>query len=497
MIDDKSFFESLVAKGSDAILSIDEESTIVFANESVERVFGYTPEELIGESLMTVMPDRFHDQHQNAVEEYLRTGERGLDWNNIRLPGEHKDGYEIPLSITFEEHRYDDERIFSGIIRDITEQREYERTLETLQETAQQLLRAREKDEISEISVNAASDILDFPLAAVYLYDETNDRLRPAARTDAVEAVFDDLSGLNGEDSLVWRTFESGEAVQYDDITTAPEIDGSSAPIEGILLMPMGSNGVLVVGSTETTSFDEKNINLAYLLAANAEAALNRADREAALERQNEQLERFASIVSHDLRDPLNSANAQVALARNEHDNEYLEELAAIHDRMEEIIEDVLTLTKQGRIVGDPTTIDFETVIEEAWTVTGTEAASIETADDLGAINADPERLRTLLENLFGNAIRHVGEDVTVRVGRLTDRAGFFVEDDGSGIPEEERDQIFDYGYTTNTDGTGLGLSIVKEIGEAHGWTVQVTDGQTGGARFEFEFAATPAHVDG
>ncbi|MFB6212139.1 MAG: PAS domain S-box protein [Halobacteriales archaeon] len=496
MIDDKAFFESLVAKGSDAILSIDEESTIVFANESVERVFGYDPEELIGESLLTVMPDRFHEQHQTAIAEYLETGERGLDWNNIQLPGEHKEGHEIPLSITFEEHRYDDRRIFSGIIRDITEQKEYQRTLETLQETAQQLLRARERDEISEITVNAASEVLDFPLAAVYLYDATNDRLRPAARTDAVEIVFDDLTTLIGEDNPVRRAFDTGEATQYDDITAAADIDETGLPIEGMLLMPMGMNGVLVIGSTDATTFDEKQTNLAYLLAANAEAALNRAHREATLERQNQQLERFASIVSHDLRDPLNAANAQVALAQNEHDSEYLDELGAIHERMEEIIEDVLTLTKQGQTVGETTTVELATVIENAWAVTSAEAASLETDEHLGTVNADPERLRTLLENLFGNAIRHVGEDVTVRVGRLADRTGFYVEDDGPGIPEADQEQIFKYGYTTDDDGTGLGLNIVKEIGNAHGWSVRVTDGTDGGARFEFDFAARAAQVN-
>ena len=79
--------------------------------------------------------------------------------------------------------------------------------------------------------------------------------------------------------------------------------------------------------------------------------------------------------------------------------------------------------------------------------------------------------------------MEHGGEDVTVRIGELD--GGFSVEDDGPGIPPEDREQIFDAGYSTTRDGTGFGLSIVQEIIEAHGWTVAVTEGADGGARFE------------
>jgi signal transduction histidine kinase len=87
------------------------------------------------------------------------------------------------------------------------------------------------------------------------------------------------------------------------------------------------------------------------------------------------------------------------------------------------------------------------------------------------------------LENLFRNAIEHGGEDVTIRVGGLSD--GFYVEDDGPGVPEDARDEVFEVGYSTSPDGTGFGLNIVKEIAEAHNWEITLTEGTTGGARFE------------
>jgi PAS domain S-box-containing protein len=332
VVEDESFFRTLVEHGSDAIISIDADSTILFANSSVERVFGYEPAELVGEPLTVVMPERFQGAHHAAIAEYVETGERTLDWNAIELPGEHKDGHEVQLSITFEEHSYDGQRVFSGIMRDVTE----------------------------------------------------------------------------------------------------------------------------------------------------------RVERERKLERQNEQLERFAGILSHDLRDPLNTANAQVALAKNADDpTEYLDELEAIHERMGDLIEDVLTLTKQGQTVGEPTEVSLSAVAADAWQTVGGPAATLR-AEDVGYVEADRQRLLSLFENLFGNAVRHGGDDVTVEVGALAAGDGFYVADDGPGIPESEREDVFEYGFTTDDDGTGFGLNIVESIADAHGWTVSVTDSESGGARFEF-----------
>lgn len=104
-------------------------------------------------------------------------------------------------------------------------------------------------------------------------------------------------------------------------------------------------------------------------------------------------------------------------------------------------------------------------------------------ADSLGHVEADRERLQRLLENVFTNAIEHGGESVTVSVGPL--EGGFYIEDDGPGIPESERRAVFDVGYSATDEGTGFGLSIVSRIAESHGWTVRATSGSTGGARFE------------
>jgi len=101
-------------------------------------------------------------------------------------------------------------------------------------------------------------------------------------------------------------------------------------------------------------------------------------------------------------------------------------------------------------------------------------------------LRADPDRLRHALENLFGNAVAHAGNDPSIEVGTL-DEIGFYVEDDGPGIPADEREQVFEPGYSTTDHGTGFGLAIVRRVADAHGWEVDVAEGDEGGARVEFD----------
>ncbi|MFB6148648.1 MAG: sensor histidine kinase [Halobacteriales archaeon] len=200
------------------------------------------------------------------------------------------------------------------------------------------------------------------------------------------------------------------------------------------------------------------------------------------LREQNEQLEQFASIVSHDLRSPLNVANGNLQLAQEECESDHLEKVAKAHDRMDVLIEDLLTLAREGDQVSAVEDVDLRTVAERCWQTVGTAEATLVIETEL-RLRADQNRIRQLLENLIRNAIEHGGEEVTLTIGDIAD--GFFVADDGSGIPEETRDEIFNVGYSTTDDGTGFGLSIVKQIAEAHGWSIEVMRSEDGGTRFE------------
>ncbi|MFB6136590.1 MAG: histidine kinase N-terminal 7TM domain-containing protein [Halobacteriaceae archaeon] len=203
------------------------------------------------------------------------------------------------------------------------------------------------------------------------------------------------------------------------------------------------------------------------------------------LARERERLEEFAGVVSHDLRNPLNTAAGWLSLAREESEgrDEHLDRVADAHDRMAAIIEETLALVREGRPVDDPVPVRLAPLCERCWEMVPSGDATMEAAD--ATILADPGRLRSLFENLFRNSVDHAGADeaVTVRVGRLAD--GFYVEDDGPGIPPERRAEVFEFGASTAAEGTGLGLAIVEAVAAAHGWDVAVTEAEGGGARFD------------
>ncbi|MFB6137768.1 MAG: PAS domain-containing protein [Halobacteriaceae archaeon] len=205
--------------------------------------------------------------------------------------------------------------------------------------------------------------------------------------------------------------------------------------------------------------------------------------REALAER-NERLEEFASIVSHDLRNPLNVATGRVELARRSGDEAHLEDAAAALDRMAELVDDLLALARQGREVESPEPVDLAAVASEAWAAVETHGADLAVESERRLL-ADQSRLAQLFENLFANAVQHGGRDVTVRVGLLPDDEGFYVADDGRGIAEEDRESVFDAGYTTAEEGTGFGLRIVEDVAAGHGWSVALAESESGGARFE------------
>ena len=209
-----------------------------------------------------------------------------------------------------------------------------------------------------------------------------------------------------------------------------------------------------------------------------------RKEYERALERQNDRLEQFAQILSHDLRNPLSVANGHLKLAREGHpDDDHLETVGESLDRIDELVEDVLTLTRGGQRVVETEVVSLESVCTSCWEVVATADATL-TVTDL-QVTADGGRLRHIFENLCRNAAEHAGRDASVEIGPLADGDGFYVADDGPGIPPAERDQIFERGYTTTADGTGLGLEIVRQIVDAHGWEIGVTESETGGTRFE------------
>lgn len=208
----------------------------------------------------------------------------------------------------------------------------------------------------------------------------------------------------------------------------------------------------------------------------------DRISRERALQQKNEQLEQFAGALSHDVRNPLLVAQGHVELAQREHGREHLSTAATALERAFAILEDVLTLIREGKRVGDVSRVDLAETIEGCWQHVPTAEATL-VSETTQQIRADESQLKQLLENLLRNAVEHGGADVTVTSGALEN--GFYVADDGAGIPTENRERVFDAGHSMASEGTGFGLNIVEQIARAHGWDVELTASEAGGARFE------------
>ncbi len=213
-------------------------------------------------------------------------------------------------------------------------------------------------------------------------------------------------------------------------------------------------------------------------------------------------VDQVSSVISHDLRNPLDVAKAHLRAAQETGDAEHFDAVSNAHDRMEQLIRDVLTITR-GRTAVDPSKdVSIEAAAKDAWESVDTGEATLDVRDPLPTVTADADRLRRLLENLFRNSVEH-GLDVedqsvergheaspesgvTITVGELEN--GFYVADDGLGIPAQERDVVFEPGYSTRNGGTGLGLAIVDRIVAAHDWELTLTAATNGGARFEIHF---------
>ncbi len=761
----RTHLRAITDHSMDGIITIDAESVIRFANPAVERLFGYSPAELVGKSLTVLMPEEERDPHRDGIERYLSTGERAMDWTAAEFPGQHRDGRELSLSVSFGEFEEDGECRFVGVVRDVTERdrhrafiehssdivsvldefgrfqylspsterilghtpeemmgddafeyvhpddreaivetfeeslehgstsptveyrlrradgeyqwvesigtnlldeygvhgyvintrdvserkgreeklsqlREwtkelnYTRTveetaraavdaadrivgadlsgihllsddgesleptaladpiepffqespsyerggapgtrdalawealesdgpisidevsasdrldehspaeslvihpigdhgifvisasaphaftdtdvliaeilanhlgtaldrvdresrLERLHDATRNLIRAGSREEIAEQIVESAEEVLGFSVTTVRLYDEEAGGLVPVAVSDAVREILPTREVFTPDDgSLNWAAFESGEPQVYGDIESAGALD-SGTGLESLMILPIGEHGTVSIGETEQDVFDGTDEFLAKILATAAETAFQSAartrrlhQRSAELERQNGRLEEFTSVVSHDLRNPLNVAQGRVELARDDCESEHLDAATTAHERMDTLISDLLTLAREGDRVNETSPVRLSAVTEACWQTVETANATL-TVDAEMTLRADESRLQQLLENLIRNAVEHGSERATVTVGHLDDGDGFFVEDDGSGIAAEQRSDVFEVGFSEAEGGSGFGLRIVEQVAEAHGWTVSVTDGRTGGARFE------------
>ncbi|WP_418280957.1 PAS domain-containing sensor histidine kinase [Halorubrum sp. DTA98] len=484
----------------DATLVVDRDGVIVSANRRVEPVLGYAPAELAGRSVEDILHTSDQDERDVIRESYLRDPRPRPMGTDRDLYASRGDGTEVPVTISLGPVEGDDGTHVIVTVVDVSRDREREATLHRRTETlaalhhaTQDLLKTTEESAAAEAAVGYVDDVLGLPMAAVWLYDEDDGSLVPAAWTEFA----DDVVGAHptfeaAGASLIAETFETGEPRYVRDTYAEPNRYNPATPIRSEFIVPLGRYGVLTIGATDADALDEADRTVARLWGATVTMVLVRIERERQLRarevevaHERDRLAEFASLVSHDLRNPLNVAAGHLEMALSECESEDLAVVSTSIDRMEALVDDMLTLARQGEAVDATEAVELATIVDDCWTTVDTADATVTVRDDL-TINADRSRLAQLLENLFRNSIEHGGDDVRVVVEALPDADGFSVADDGPGVEPERREEVFETSVTTNPNGTGFGLRIVSEIAEAHGWSVDLVASDSGGARFEF-----------
>ncbi|MDQ2073574.1 response regulator [Haloarcula sp. H-GB4] len=485
---------------SDAVL-VSVADSVVYANPAAVDLFGAADSDELRDRALTELVEPTADGGVETVESVVEDDQTA---GQVRRMIRTLAGNSVQASITACDVTWDGNDGTVSVISDRSDTDKREQRLEALHEATRQLMAAEVHNEVAGIGVNAAAEIIGLDVNAVHLVNDDG-QLEPVAATASARELVGDLPTFESGDSIAWRVYERGEATAVPDVRLEADVQNPETPIRSELFLPLGEYGILIAASTTIDAFDEADIVAGRVLAANMEAALAAVerdkqlrDREQELSTQNDRLEQFATVVSHDLRNPLNVAIGRLGALKEECDDDNITAIEQALERMQALIDDLLLLARTGDSITEMETIALGTAVEDCWEVVDTGDAAL-VVDTDRKIQADATRLKQLLENLIRNAIEHSATDEQMQSGGASDYdgpgvtitmsaipGGFTVSDDGPGIPEADRETVFESGYSTTTDGTGFGLSIVSQIAAAHGWTVTLTESDTGGACFEF-----------
>ena len=459
-------------------------------NAAFEEIFGVSRADVVGRNLDALLAS--DDQRSEAETLTQKAVEEGSV--QAEVVRETRDG---------SRHFRLDSVLFSGgeipqgyaIYTDITEQKEREQTLRAEQEALRSMYHitaeqeATFEDKVQRL-IQLGCEYLGLPYGFLTRITEDSQHIRWASGD---HALLQPGESCPLTQSYCRKTIQEDSLLAVQD-AVAEGWDGDPAYATFNLGTYIGSQilvdgslyGTLCFAATDARDapFTERERTFVELMTRWASYELEQRRATEQLERQNERLDNFAGLVAHDLRNPLNVAKGRLELTEAENDLSHLSSVGRALDRMDEIIEDLLALTWGGQDLADDDLerCDLARLSMSCWEHADVPQDRLVT-DDAPYVYADEGRLQRLLENLFRNAVEHGDDDITLRVGPLDD--GFFVEDNGPGIPPDRREEVFKAGYSSDEEGTGLGLSIVKTIADAHGWSLSLAEGTTGGARFE------------
>ncbi len=444
---------AVVSNTGDAILLTDRGMAIQYVTPSTERVLGHDASTLVGGSLAA----HVHSEDVPDLEATLDdvVGRAGPDRDRVSVRVQRADGRWLPLSLTVTECREAGVDGFVLNARPVERERRVAAAFEELVAQTPTMLTVLDDAAVVRFVSPPVEEMLGCEAGTV-IGTHVGEHVHPDDVAGLVRTVRDSLSEPGDEATVEFRCRTADDEWRW--LEARGRRTTADLPFDGDILL---------------TSRD----------------ITERKERERDLRAKNEQLDQFTSVVSHDLRNPISVLRGSLELARETGDEDHLERAEKCVDRMDTLVDDLLTMARQGEVDPETTAVELDEAAPSAWRMVETGEISLTVRGD-HPVPADPDMLREVFENLFRNSVEHGGSTTEVTVARTN--WGFVVEDDGTGF-DGDPEAALEPGYTTSEDGTGFGLSIVDTIADAHGWSFIPTESSEGGARFEFVTEGGPS----
>jgi PAS domain S-box-containing protein len=503
----------IVETASDAIITIDERGTIESVNPAAERIFGYTPAELLGQNVTVLMPPEASPAPDDYVWRHLAADVRQIIGIGRVVEGVRKDGANLHLDLAISEIRLGGRRLFTGVVRDITERlRSEEERLQLLE---------RERTAVAQLRRAAAekSLILENMIDAVYVTDREGryTLVNPAAgRLLGIDPA--DLVGI-GLDQQPWQTFnEHGDPIQYDERPIVRALRGERASMVQKLRTVDGREMIVRAASAPVRNEAGEIIGAVHVVHDVTEDFTR--SRQAAQGAKLRSLGQLAGGVAHDLNQYLGLVVgygdlATEALCAPDVDVESaLDSLSTMVRAAVDGAEAVrrLLLFARPSAEGPATRVELDAILREVAKLTAPrwrDAAQqqgrpmmvdLEIEGEV-AIDGWASDLREVFTNLVLNAIDALPRGGAIRLKVHAEHGGVVAEvaDDGIGMSAETREKLFEPFFSTKGEGgSGLGLAIVFGIVERHGGTIVVDSEPGHGTTFRLTFpAAAQAQTPG
>ena len=473
----QSSLAAIVKSSDDAIIGKDLNGMITSWNLGAEKMFGYTAAEIVGTSILRLIPDGRQQEEQGILEK-IRSGGSVEHFETLR---QAKDGRLLDVSVTVSPIRNPDGSVVgvSKIARDITE-------------------RKRAEKRIAKLGEELATIFNSAPTMIWYKDDKNNlYRVNPAA-AKAMGMAVAEIEGRSAYDLL------PGEAEHYyeDD----REVLASGKPKLNIIERLQTSSGETRWVQTDKVPYrDETGSVIGVIVISTDITELIQAQEE--LSRKNAEIESFTNAVSHDLKSPL--VTIKTFLGYLEQDlkankaESVAKDLGFIHgaaDKMERMLAELLQIARIGHQANPPVTAALQEIVNEVLDILAGQIAvggvEVDVTEKPVWLTGDRDRLVEIFQNLVDNALKFLGDQPQPRIEIGAEQEGgevvLFVRDNGKGIDPLHHDRVFGLfeKLDTHAPGSGLGLALVRRIVELHGGRIWVeSEGLGHGATFRFTLA--------